>query len=188
MIFHAGDDTVDCELAWSPDTIHWQRICSGTPLIPRGPAGSYDSGCIYAAATPVVLGNEIRLYYGGNNYRHTDWRDGYLCLATLPRDRLAGLAAASQPQPGLIVTHPLRCTGDQLRINADAGEGQVRVGVVDHPELGLVQCIPMAGNLLDGAVLWQNGQTLAPLVGQSIRLQFELQAATLYTFTFTDSQ
>src|SRR5262249_4910782 len=64
MIFHASTDTVDCELAWSPDTIHWQRICSGTPLIPRGPAGSYDSGCIYAAATPIVLGNEIRLYYG----------------------------------------------------------------------------------------------------------------------------
>ena len=188
MIFHAGDDTVDCELAWSPDTIRWQRICSGTPLIPRGPTGSYDSGCIYAAATPVVLGDEIRLYYGGNNYRHTDWRDGYLCLATLPRDRLAGLAAASQPQPGVITTHPLRCTGNQLRINTDAGQGQVRVGVVDHPELGLDQCIPLAGDLLDGAVLWQNGQTLAPLVGQSIRLQFELQAATLYTFTFTDSQ
>lgn len=85
MIFNATTDTVDCELAWSPDTIHWQRLCAGTPFNPRGPAGRYDSGCIYAAATPVLLGDEIRLYYGGNNYLHTDWRDGYFCLATLPR-------------------------------------------------------------------------------------------------------
>jgi hypothetical protein len=184
MIFHAGPDTVDCELAWSPDTIHWHRLCAGTPLIPRGPAGSYDSGCIYAAATPVLLGDEIRLYYGGNNDRHTDWRDGYFCLATLPRERFAGLATTTTTATGVITTQPLLCTGSQLFINADASQGQVRVAVVDHPALQMDGCQPLVGDLLHGEVIWQNQQNLAPLIGQPVRLRFELQSATLFAFTF----
>ena len=41
-IFHKGDptaadwDTVDTELAISADSVNWQRICPGEPLIPRG--------------------------------------------------------------------------------------------------------------------------------------------------------
>lgn len=184
MIFHAGPDTVDCELAWSSDTIHWQRLCAGTPLIPRGPVGSYDSGCIYAAATPLLVGDEIRLYYGGNNYRHTDWRDGYFCLATLPRDRFAGLATTTATATGMITTQPLLCTGSQLSINADAGQGQVRVAVVDHPALPMTAGQPLVGDLRHGQVSWQNQQSLAALIGQPIRLRFELQSATLFAFTF----
>lgn len=185
MIFHAGPDTVDCELAWSHDTIHWQRLCAGTPLIPRGAEGSYDSGCIYAAATPVLLGDEIRLYYSGSNHRHTDWRAGSFCLATLPRDRFAGLTTMAATTTGVITTHPLPCTGSRLLLNAAATQGQVRVAVVDHPGLTAEQCQPLVGDLRQGAVVWQNSQRLAPLIGQSVRLRFELQAATLFAFTFT---
>lgn len=182
MIFNASADTVDCELAWSPDTIHWQRICPGVPSIPRGAAGSYDSGCIYAAATPLMLDDEIRLYYGGTNYLHTDWRDGYLCLATLRRDRFAGLTSTSVGRPGVVTSAPLRCTGADLRINTDASHGQVRVGVVGHPELGFDRCAPFAGDSLSHTVNWGRKQGLAPLIGQSIQLQFELQSATLFAF------
>ena len=188
MIFHAGLDTVDCELAWSPDTIHWHRLCAGTPLIPRGGAGSYDSGCIYAAATPVVVGDEIHLYYGGNNNRHTDWRDGYFCLATLPRDRFAGLATTTPTATGVITTQPLLCTGNQLSINADASQGRLRVAVVGQPQRQMDDCQPLIGDLRHGQVIWQNGQSLAPLRGQRIRLRFELQSATLFAFTFHDAQ
>jgi len=47
MIFNARTDLVDCELAWSPDTVHWHRVCPGTLSVaaregtifaePRGP-------------------------------------------------------------------------------------------------------------------------------------------------------
>ena len=188
MIFNATTDTVDCELAWSPDTIHWQRLCAGTPLIPRGSVGSYDSGCIYAAATPVLLGDEIRLYYGGNNYLHTDWRDGYFCLATLPRDRFAGLTTTTPTATGVITTHPLLCTGSQVSINAQASQGQVRVAVVDQPTLQMDDCLPLVGDLLHDQVIWQNQQSLASLIGQSVRLRFELQSATLFAFTFHNAQ
>jgi hypothetical protein len=184
MIFHAGPDTVDCELAWSPDTITWQRICPGTPLIPRGASGSYDSGCIYAAAIPIPVGDEVRLYYGGNNGPHTNWRDGFLCLATLPRDRFAGLANAANGHAGLITTQPLPCTGRQLWINTDAGHGQVRVGVAAGEGLSVDESIPIVGDVIDGVATWRNEPGLTALVGRSIRLRFELNAATLFAFGF----
>jgi len=40
MIYSIGAGrTVDCELAWSPDGLHWERVFPGQPLIPRGPKG-----------------------------------------------------------------------------------------------------------------------------------------------------
>ena len=27
MMFNTETDLVDCELAWSPDTVQWQRVC-----------------------------------------------------------------------------------------------------------------------------------------------------------------
>ena len=91
MIINTDSDTVDCELTWSHDTVHWERVCLGTSLIPRGPKGSYDWGCIYAAAYPIFQGEEIRLYYSGGNDTHGSWRATGLGLARLRRDRFAGM-------------------------------------------------------------------------------------------------
>ncbi|MHA1885671.1 MAG: hypothetical protein ACW96S_11500, partial [Promethearchaeota archaeon] len=90
-IFNIKTDTVQTELAWSPDTIKWYRICPGTALIPNSEMkGDIDWGCIYAAKSPIILNNEIRLYYSGSDGPHTDWRKGYFCLATLRPDGFAG--------------------------------------------------------------------------------------------------
>jgi hypothetical protein len=69
-----------CELAWSPDSIEWHRICPGTPLIPNGPVmGDYAWGCIFASK-PIVRKDEILLYYGANDGRFMAWRNGFfLC-------------------------------------------------------------------------------------------------------------
>ncbi|MBX3010115.1 MAG: hypothetical protein KF832_01365 [Caldilineaceae bacterium] len=183
-IFNATTDTVDCELAWSADTIHWQRICAGTPLIPRGPTGSYDSGCLYAAATPVVVGEQIYLYYGGSNYLHTDWRDGYFCLATLPRDRFAGLTTTDAATTGVITTTPLLYPGGELELNADARAGQIEVTLLDPNGQPLAQSQPLRGDQQQASVVWQENPSLAAWVGQPIRLRFTLQSATLFAFTF----
>ena len=76
-IFNTKTDRTHCELAWSADTVAWRRIQPGTPLIPLGEnRGDYDWGCAYPAATPVFLGDEIRLYYGASNGPHTNWQIG----------------------------------------------------------------------------------------------------------------
>ena len=67
MMFDTETDLVDCELAWSRDTVQWERVCPGTPLIPRGSDGSFDCGCVYGAAYPFLKDGRLQLYYGGSD-------------------------------------------------------------------------------------------------------------------------
>jgi len=187
MLLNTTTDRVDCELTWSPDTVRWERICPGTPLIPRGPEGSYDSGCIYAAAYPVVRPDEIRLYYGGNNGPHTTWRDGFFCLATLRPDGFAGMEPSRSGAVGTIVTQPIICTGRYLCVTADADGGSVRVDIEGDPLLGRDACRPITGHVTDRRVAWAPDRDLADHIGKPVRLRFDLRAARMYSFAFAEA-
>jgi len=182
-IFNTTTDTSRCELAWSADTVHWERIDPGTPLIPLGPEGSYDSGCIYAAATPVVHDKEVWLYYGGSNGPHTGWRDGFFCLARLPRGRFAGFEPTRRAGSGTIVTKPVKVTSAQLRVNADASGGELRVGVLGSDSFSVERSNRIKADTLDGACGWRNGD-LRPLVGKEVQLLFDLRSARVFSFHF----
>ena len=184
MIFNTQTDLVDCELTWSPDTVHWERVCPGTSLIPRGAKGSYDWGCIYAAAYPIADGDRMRLYYGGNDGPHTDWRKGFLCLAWLRSDGFAAMEPTEPDKTALIVTRPIKCVGKQLRVSVDAAGGSLRVGVLEADGFGLEDCLGVNADVTDGVVRWKQGTDLAALQGKPIRLKFELRGAKLYAFGF----
>lgn len=184
MIFNTQIDLVDCELAWSPDTVHWERVCPGTPLIPRGPKGSCDWGCVYGAAYPILHESRIRLYYGGSDGPHTDWRKGSLCLAWLRPDGFAAMEPAESGQTATIVTRPVKCVGTKLQVTADTGGGRLRVAVLDQEGFELKNCRPITTDVTDGVVAWSDGADLASLEGKPIRLKFELTAGQLYSFGF----
>ncbi|HOW17469.1 MAG TPA: hypothetical protein PLC79_00415 [Phycisphaerae bacterium] len=187
MIHHRRPDTVDCELAWSRDTIRWERVCAGTPLIPRGREGEFDSHCLFAAAEPISRDGEIRLYYGGNNGPHFGWQAGGLGLARLRPDGFAGMAAAKAGELGTIVTKPIPCAGRHLQVTADVGAGgSVRASVVDADGFALADGEAIGTDVTDGTVRWRDGRDLGPCKGKPVRLRFELRAATLYAFRFTD--
>jgi len=187
MIFHTKEDLVDCELAWSRDTIRWERVCPGRPLIPRGPRGSFDWGCIYGAAYPVVRDGEIRLYYGGSDGPHTAWRSGGFGLARLRPDGFAGMQTADSEKMGTVVTRAIECTGRQLRVSADvAAGGSLRAAVLGAEGLGVDDCEPITTNVTDGLLRWRGGRDLTALRGQQVRLRFELRSCTLYSFSLRD--
>jgi hypothetical protein len=183
MIIHVPSDTVRCELACSPDTINWQRIEAGTPLIPLGASGTYDSGCVYAAATPIINDREIRLYYAGSNGPHTGWRDGFFCLARLRPDGFAAMAPVLESRIATVVTRPVRVDGKSLRINADAAGGQVRVGVAGSEDLSVSNCRPLSGDLRDAPVSWGK-KALSTVSGRDVQLVFELRSARAFSFHF----
>jgi hypothetical protein len=184
MVFDTAADTVDCELAWSPDTVRWERVCPGTPIIPRGPQGSFDCGCIYAAK-PIIRDGTIRLYYGGSDGPHTNWRKGGLGLAYLPMNRFAGIGPEDRRQPGVVTTVPVVWDGKDLTITADVDGGYVRVGVLGDAELTLEECLPVKTSIIDGQVVWR-GKNTQKLRGKQVRLVFEVQNARLYGFSFRD--
>ena len=85
-------DRVWTELAWSSDTIKWDRIDIGNPLIPNSEKKfDYDYGCIFAAAKPIIKKNEVQIFYASSDYLHTGWRNGYFSLATLRPDGFLSL-------------------------------------------------------------------------------------------------
>jgi hypothetical protein len=187
MLNEDGDhDTVDCELAWSPDTTRWERLCPGTPFIPRGALGSYDSLCIYAAAYPVQRQGEIRVYYGGSNGKHSGFRDGFFCLAHLRPDGYAALASEAAGQAGIVETHPIECVGTRLHVTTDAAGGHVRVAIVDANGYDLEDCEAISSNCTDEIVQWKGKKNLSDFLGKYFRLRFEASGAKLYSFAFGD--
>lgn len=187
MILNTRTDRVHCELSWSPDTVHWHRIDPGHALIPNSDTPrDYDWGCVYAAATPIIRDDDIRIYYGASNDPHTTWRDGFLALATLRSDRFAGLVA--EEQAGSILTKPLKLEGDRLQVNVDARQGELAVEVVD--ESGQ----PFPGFSIDEALRqkqvdelrlqprWNHHADLSALRGKIVQFRFHLQRAKLYSF------
>lgn len=181
-----GSDTVDCELAWSPDTVRWERVCPGSPLIPRGVQGeSPDWGCVWGCAYPILRDGMLRLYYGGNNGFHTNWRDGFLCLAYLRPDGFAGMEPEKPRGSGSIVTRPLENASGTLRISADAKNGAVKIAVLGEDGRILAESSPVKGNVTDEPVQWAKGDYRA-LRGKTVRLRFDLTAARLYAFNVGD--
>lgn len=170
-------DRVWTELAWSPDTIYWRRIDEGNPLIGCSETElEYDYGCVYACLSPVFLRDEVRLYYGGSDWLHFDWRTGCLALATLRPDGFAGFKQIDTNKPGKLTTMPVDYTGQQIRVTLDvAALGSVSVKVLD------------SANAVVGEQTFFRSVTDAPLfidesLTTEIRLEFSVTAATVYSF------
>lgn len=196
-VFHKGDDkaanwdTVDTELAFSADSVHWERICPGQPLIPRGggcyPDGAYDCGCVYAAA-PLLRDGAVLIYYGGSNGLHNNWREGSLNLATLPIDRFAGYAPANARDMARLETTPLQLTGERATLNAEVEpSGSIRAALLDAgggavSGFGLEDCLPIYTGGARCQLRWRE-RDLAELAGQPVRLAFEYQKAKLYALS-----
>jgi hypothetical protein len=185
MMYNVGADrTVDCELAYSPDSVSWQRILPGQALIPRGAKDSYDGGCIYAQANPPILRDgRLHIFYGGSKATHVGWKRH--CLPCLARLRLDGFAAYSSvgDKAGSIVSQPMLCTGEPLKISADAKGGALRVSVVGEDDYTLDACETITGDVSDSEVRWRGGKSLAALKGKVVQLRFDLDRAKLYSFS-----
>jgi hypothetical protein len=127
MMYHVGSGrTVDAELAWSPDSIHWQRVQPGTPFLKLGDPGSYDSGCIYAqAGPPTVQDGRLLIYYGGSPTVHLGWkRSASLCLARLREDGFTAYEREDATKPAVLTTSLLKPAAEPLRLSAD---GEVKM-------------------------------------------------------------
>ncbi len=187
-IYNIETDRVHTELAWSPDTVHWQRISPGSPLIANSePEGDYDWGCVYAGACPVFRENEIRLYYGGSDGLHSGWRKGSFCLATLRPDGFAGYEQTSGKASALIMTAALPYRGQPICLSADVEEGgYVWARFLGEGGVKLSRSQPLRETVSDGKVEWPNGFVPHAYNGKTIRLEFELNKAKLYSFSFDE--
>ena len=183
MMYHPGKGrAVDCELAWSHDSVKWQRLMPGTPFIPRGSKGTYDSECIYAmAGPPVAQDGKLLIFYGGDDFPHTGWKRHCLPgLARLPLDRFAGYEPADKAKQATLFTTRLIVTGEPLRISADADGGAIRIAVLDDIAVGIGEAEAITTNVTDTEVKWKSGG-IAQHIGNAVHLQIEIENARLWS-------
>ena len=183
-IHDQDSDRVWAELTWSPDTNTWHRVVPGTPLIPNGDDGEYDWGCVYPAACPVFLEDEIRLYYGGSDGLHTSWRNGFFCLATLRPDGFAGYRATDAAEPATVTTTPIFDGKAPLRVSADIADGgSLVVRVLGEEKQVLAESQSLAGTVSDADVRWLDDSAPDAIRSGRARLQFAFQEATVFSFS-----
>lgn len=192
------DGPVEIQLAVSRDLETWSRPFR-TPILPPGPAGSWDSGMLFTAAQAIAVGDEIRLYYGGVNYTHgapipngaagpglgTKYQ-GSIGLATWQRDRFVSVDGPAEG--GTLTTVPIKFLGKRLEINAvTTAKGAVVVELLDpagQPIEGFVPSKPFVGNQLRHVVTFEGKSDVSRLAGKPISLRFRLRNAELYSFAF----
>ena len=170
----------------------WTRITREATVLPYGKHGQdWDWGSVYAFQPPLVVGDQIRIYYLGNTTRHGgvryhgDTESSGVGLATL---RLDGFVAVQAAKAGTLTTRPLVFIGDELEVNADAEGGTIRVEVLGPDGrviegFGREDCKPLTTDSVRHVLEWNGNRDCHPIQGRPIRLRFHLERAELYSFT-----
>jgi hypothetical protein len=188
------------ELAYSVDLWTWHRVLPGTPFIPFGPPGSWDTEMILGAAAPFVdpiESDRVRIYYVGTDGAWKKPRDNSIGLAFLPRDHWAGLAAHACTLPytscGAVVrTRKISARRLQLQLTASIQDGGwlqvVAQGPTANGGLRNITSLRFTGsrNLADEAVTWEAlGGNVFPTLwqGQQLSLWFTFANCTVYGFS-----
>jgi hypothetical protein len=172
---------VDVQLAVSRDGKHFSRVDDRSAFITNGPVGSWDRfNQSLANNPPLIVGDEVRFYYGGRTYRHApyDGRDtgpraGCIGMATIPRDRFVSLEASFDG--GEIVTKPLTLTSDRLHVNAKSDFGEIIIEALNPAGKVIVRSKPINRDSLDTKVEWAEGELKGVIV-----FRISLKNACLY--------
>jgi hypothetical protein len=188
--------------AVSRDGFNYVRVKNGEFILPRGPAGAWDSGSIavgYGIGIPLHIGEKIRVYYGGNTSHHgTDpWRaSAAIGMAELRPDGWAYVEPSPEASVSYIATIPMASNATRARrlfVNTEVqpAGGKIRVEVLDaatnKPFQGYSKqdCRLLFASALTSRVGW-NQTDLLPKTANRIRLRFYLTGprTRLYSFWF----
>lgn len=199
-----GGGIIDIELAISRDGFRWERPFRRDFVLPRSAGNGFDSGSIFTNATPIVLDDEIRFYYGAYSQGATGGDDYNLGsgigFASIPRDRFAGIRPVERSdQPtlkaplehrGQVTLEPLNLAGcTAINVNADARGGAVRVEILDIDGkrvrgFSRDDCAPATGDQLRHPVTWKD-RRLSDLPPGQYMLRLHLERATVYAVYLT---
>jgi hypothetical protein len=187
------------ELALSRDGIAWSRPFRSTPFMSVIEGGSgFDAARILNNATPIILDDEIRFYYGGAENpwhfgkRPVEWgskkrqpKTG-IGLAILPLDRFAGVRPIEKI--GQITLRPRSLKGVvRITVNADATGGPLRVELLNERGYRIqgfakTQAIALTGDSIRHEVKWKEAD-LSQLPEGDVMIRLHLDNAEVFALT-----
>lgn len=181
---YAGD-VAEAALMTSRGGTRYQRTFLEGFIRPGLDLGNWASRAGLTALGIVPTGPlEMSIY----KQAHYAQASGHLIRYSLRTD---GLSSVNAPfVGGEFLTHPLRFTGSQLRLNFSTGAaGFIQMEVLDASESGvagkvLLQSRELVGDDVDRKVDWLGRSDLQSLEGIPIRLRFVMKDADLYALQF----
>lgn len=204
-------DVLDCELAFSHDSKHWQRGRTRPAFIPRGNEGSWDSAWVNLPSSgPIRYGNNLWFYYSGRSAAHGasyPLNAGGVGLSVLRLDGFASLRA--EGKEACVLTPPMHWPGENLMVNFDprpdqrmyygTSVGALKVEVRTANGTAIAgytkdECVPVTETTNPRAdevmrtVTWQSGRSLSALSGERICLAFYFHDGHLYSFRAGDGR
>jgi len=186
------------ELAISRDGRNWLRPFRSAPFIATGELDTFEAGRIWSNATPVVLADEIRFYYGAYEHPWQFGKAGYpwgskkrvprcgIGMAALPLDRFAGIRPLESN--GQVTLRPRSFKGvKEISINAAASEGTILVELLNASGRGLPgftrsEAVPVTGDHLRQRVAWKAAD-LSALPDEDIVIRIHLHQSELFALT-----
>lgn len=190
MYYSSTKATIDIQLAFSRDGKNWERLPTREIFLglgsQHGQGADFDSGMIITHR-PVLVGDELWLYYTGFRSVHTETSNTCaIGLAVTKLDRFIG-RATPQGESGLLLTRPLLWQGNALEINASSANGAIQAEVLSEDGEVLAgyeraSSLVFSGDALRHEMRWQDQHHMQALNGQRIRLKFYLSDAVLYAF------
>ena len=186
--------TIDVILLTSRDGIHWYRPTDREPYLRLGLDGGPSCGMIKANPWPIIVDDEVWIYYAGTGRSHqqsiADPSQTGLFRARLRRDGF--LSADAPASGGTFTTPPLTFEGRQLELNVDTSGGgwvQVEIRSASGRTLaGFTQddCDIIRANAMCKVVTWNGDLDCSAFAGNPICLRFTMRSAKLYAFQFTN--
>ena len=169
----------------------WQKLANQATFIPGGRHGEdWDWGQIYTYQKPIVVGDEIWIYYTGLSNRHWasyhgDTPRSGIGLATLRLDGFVSIDAASS---GTMTTKKFVFIGDTLEVNANAKGGSIVVEALDSKGkviegFSKKDSMPITTDGIRHVLKWKGKTDCHLIQARPIRLRFHMKKAKLYSFT-----
>lgn len=182
------------QLTFSRDGMHWERAGDREVFLPISDCvNDLDWGRIYPFQRPLVVGDEIWIYYTADATDHdlrrphdAEGQENGIALATL---RLDGFVSVDARGEGMLTTKPFTFTGSKLVVNADAAQGRLCVEILDAagspvPGFGSGDCEGIESDAIHQLVTWNGRAELNSLEGKTVKLKFTLNQSRLFSFKF----
>ena len=178
---------------FSRDGFHWHRPYIEPLFGVSERKGDWNWGNVQSVGgCCLIVGERLYFYYSGRagtarlGDQDSFWdADAGTGLGFLRRDGFASMDAG--PGGGTLTTRTLRFSGANLFVNVDAGEGELRVEVLDAAEQAIPpftrdNCLPVNVDKTLQPVHWHGADDLSAIAGEAVRFRFHLKTARLYAF------
>jgi len=185
-------ETLDVELAFSRDGVHWSRLPERPKFIPTGERGGPEGYMISPAQEPVVVGDNVYLYWTGTNRPHDiGGGTGVMYRGRLRMDGFISLSA--DRRLGALITRPFVLESDRILMNAATHGGEIVAELVEpdsHEIRGRAvegfsadEFDVFRGDSLAHRLSWNGRSDLSALKGRRLMLRMSLYHADMYSFT-----